>query len=118
MNALAWVSIGINGFIVGIMALGALEGEGEAPLFLVLAMAGAVALSLLGALMASGGERKLGARLVMVGCAVFVPIGLIGVLGARKILDEIDREEFEARLEDPEPIVRSRNPLERAPSTT
>jgi hypothetical protein len=34
---------------------------------------------------------------VLIGCAIFVPLGLIGVMGARKILDELARQQFEAK---------------------
>ena len=50
--------------------------------------------SLLGVLLVLGGRQKLGARLVFIGSVPFVPLGLIAVLAARKLLDEIRRQEF------------------------
>ena len=37
---------------------------------------------------------KLGAKIFMFGSFVFVPIGLIGVFGCRKVLDALNEDEF------------------------
>jgi hypothetical protein len=41
--------------------------------------------------------HKPGAVLIIIGTAVFIPIGFIGVLGARRILDDLARRQFEAK---------------------
>jgi len=48
-------------------------------------------LSVLGAIIISTGSPKAGAILVIVGCAFFVPIGLLGVFGARRVLERVKR---------------------------
>jgi hypothetical protein len=37
---------------------------------------------------------KLGAKIFMYSSFLFVPIGIIGVLGCRKVLDSLNEEEF------------------------
>lgn len=117
MKGLMWISIAIN-------ALLTLATYGDhVPFFLTIIMGVAVAVSILGALMVglAGGaknERETGARLVIFGCVLFVPIGMIGIIAARKILDEIAREDFESRREDLLSGGRSkiRTSLDRSPS--
>lgn len=53
-----------------------------------------VALSIIGAVMISSGRREIGAMLVIIGCIVFLPLGLIGVYGAKKVRDQVTREAF------------------------
>lgn len=52
------------------------------------------ALNCLGLLLILINKLKAGSILFFIGSIVFVPIGLIGVLGARKLLNEIKKEEF------------------------
>jgi hypothetical protein len=54
-------------------------------------------MALFGMILSALGSPKHGAHLILVGCLPFAPIGLIGVLGARKILDEVAQREFSAR---------------------
>jgi hypothetical protein len=88
---LIFVSIAINGFVSLSMF------SGEYPEAFGWIMSCFVALSLVGVVLMSGENKRLGAKLVMVGCVIFVPIGLIGVFGARQVLDALNREEFEQR---------------------
>ena len=90
-----------NGLIVGGVAVDAISSvalvlQFEMP-FLVPLCAGLVAISAVGMALALGGMPRLGAYLVMVGCLPFVPIGFIGFVGARNLLDELVRQRFEAR---------------------
>ena len=39
-------------------------------------------------------QEKLGAWIFLISSALLIPIGLIGALGAKKILDKIKKEEF------------------------
>jgi hypothetical protein len=50
---------------------------------------------LAGAVFILVGSTRTGAAFVIVGALVFVPIGLIGVSGARAVRDELDKEQFE-----------------------
>ncbi|TPN85098.1 hypothetical protein [Aquimarina algicola] len=40
------------------------------------------------------GKPKIGSTIFLIGSVLFVPIGLIGVFGARKILNQIKEEKF------------------------
>ena len=93
MNGLIVVSVVINGLLA--LVLGA---SGEYPQGLSIAMGISVLVSVGGAVLIATGARKPGAILVMIGCALFVPIGLIGVIGGRRVLDELKREAFNAEV--------------------
>lgn len=56
----------------------------------------ALGLQALGAILVLAGSRKPGAYCVIAGAIAFVPIGLIGAFGARKVLDQLSKEQFEA----------------------
>ena len=89
MNSQIGVGLVLNG-VVAFSAFGAATVLGVImSLFWVL--------SVFGVILLLGGARRKGAILVLIGCVPFVPIGLIGAMGARKILDELVRLEFEAR---------------------
>ncbi|MCP3025249.1 hypothetical protein [Cupriavidus basilensis] len=45
-----------------------------------------LAISVLGLILAGTGKKKLGGALVMIGSIPFVPLGLIGVIGGRKMI--------------------------------
>ncbi len=53
-----------------------------------------LALNVVGLLMLLAGSVKPGGIVFMVGSVVFIPIGLIGMLGARQAIDEVRRKEF------------------------
>lgn len=40
------------------------------------------------------GQPKIGSILFLIGSVIFVPIGIIGAIGARKILNQIKEEKF------------------------
>ncbi|QKX06250.1 hypothetical protein HN014_15470 [Aquimarina sp. TRL1] len=48
----------------------------------------------LGILFLQLNQTKIGAWMILISSAPFVPAGLIGVLGARKILDQLKEEEL------------------------
>lgn len=54
---------------------------------LFLLMLGCWVLSVIGMLAALLGKRKLGGTLVITGSVIFVPIGLIAMIGARKVMN-------------------------------
>lgn len=51
-----------------------------------------VALAAVGVITMLVGQRRAGAMLALVGSAVFIPIGLVGAIGARQVLDQIEEE--------------------------
>ncbi len=53
-----------------------------------------VLVNILGMLLMASKKTILGARIFMISSILMVPIGLIGALGARKIIDEKKKEEF------------------------
>ncbi len=53
-----------------------------------------VLLNIMGILIIKSGKTILGAKIFLVSSAVMVPIGMIGAMGARKIIDEEKRKEF------------------------
>jgi len=55
--------------------------------------------SLLGFVVISIGKPKLGAYLFSIGSIGFIPIGFIGIIGTRKILDQLEEEDFKKRKE-------------------
>jgi len=58
-------------------------------------------LQFVGAALVHLGARKPGARLVLIGTAFFLPSGLIGMWGARKVLDQLTEERFLLRNIEP-----------------
>lgn len=58
-------------------------------------------LQFVGAALVQQGARKPGALLVLIGAAFFLPSGLIGMWGARKVLDQLTEEKFLLRSIEP-----------------
>jgi hypothetical protein len=56
-----------------------------------------LALGLLGLLLIASGSRRIGARIFLVASVVFVPLGMIGIAGARRVLDQLEQESLELR---------------------
>ncbi len=59
---------------------------------------GFVGLAALGLALIFAGERRAGAVLVLIGGAAFFPLGVVGMLGARKVLDRVGVEAFRAAV--------------------
>lgn len=66
---------------------------------LAIIMGLSTAVTVLGAVLLATGIRRVGAIMVIVGSVPFVPIGLIPILGARRVLDQINEEAFQAKRE-------------------
>lgn len=49
-------------------------------------LAGLLAISVLGLVLAGAGKKKLGGTLVIIGSVPFVPLGLLGAIGGRRII--------------------------------
>ncbi|MGA2641087.1 MAG: hypothetical protein ABSG21_09300 [Spirochaetia bacterium] len=81
MNALMVVGVVLDA-IVGI-AYGAAEGTVAFLICFIL-----VALSVAGLIVVARGSKKAGAILVIIGAAGFVPLGLIAIFGAKRVLDQ------------------------------
>jgi membrane protein implicated in regulation of membrane protease activity len=91
VNGLSLLGVALNLlFAVLCKASGEYDGLGT---FLV----GSALLSGLGIGLVAIGQLKAGAITVIVGSVVFVPLGLIAVVGARKTLDKLTQAEFEHR---------------------
>lgn len=56
-------------------------------------------ISLLGVVMIVIGNPKFGATAFLIGSVLFLPIGVIGMIGATKVLDQLEEEDFENRKE-------------------
>ncbi|GGX54668.1 hypothetical protein [Saccharospirillum salsuginis] len=81
------------------MALSALTAsDPELPAAIGYTLFGLASMNLLGALLMLTPMNKAGAILVIVFSIPFVPIGIIGILGGRKWLDELKREAFNAAV--------------------
>lgn len=51
-----------------------------------------IILSIIGLIVSGTTDKKAGPMMVLIGSVVFVPIGLIGAMGARKVLDRMKLE--------------------------
>ncbi len=68
---------------------------GSAEYAIIIYLAGSIVLvNVIGLLIIASGNKLLGARVFMISSAIFMPIGLIGAFGARKIIDEEKRKNF------------------------
>ncbi len=97
LNGMIIASIVINGLVSLLFLIGQTDeyaGMGGVILGFFGLMMAFWACSLAGAVLIQTGNPKTGAVLVMIGCALFVPIGLIGVFGAKKVREELKRREF------------------------
>ena len=56
-----------------------------------------VALQVVGAALIAMGKAKLGAICTMIGSALFIPLGAIAFIGARRVLDELEQRRFHER---------------------
>lgn len=74
LNSLAALSIGFNPEV--------------GPVFASIMMA-FWAVSMLGVMLIMAGKKKVGAIVVVVGAVAYVPLGLVAVFGARKVLESI-----------------------------
>jgi len=81
------------------MALSAFTAtDPELPAVFGYILLGLSTMNLVGALLMLTPLNKAGAIVVIVFSIPFVPIGIIGILGARKWLDELKREAFQAAV--------------------
>jgi hypothetical protein len=56
-----------------------------------------IGVAVLGGLLAATGSTRLGAWMVIAGSVIFVPLGLVAIFGARKLIDQENDADFEAR---------------------
>lgn len=54
--------------------------------------------NLLGMILIFMGKQIVGARIYLIACFIFIPIGAIGIWGARKIIDQKKKEVFNESL--------------------
>lgn len=93
INGLMIASPIINLFLCAILGI-----SGEYPGVLVIIMSLFALLSLMGLVVCHQTQGEHGSIMVTIGCALFVPIGLIGIFGVKKYKDEISRRNLESRL--------------------
>ncbi len=62
--------------------------------FLSIVVGVLVLINIIGVVLIQSGKKMAGAKVFLVASALMVPIGLIGVFGARKIIDEETRKNF------------------------
>ena len=84
------------GFLLNALVTLAIGSSGELGR-LVWILVAFLAVSALGMLLTFAGARKPGATLAIIGATGFIPIGLVLLLGARKVLDQMNKEKFEKR---------------------
>lgn len=53
-------------------------------------------IEIIGLIVSGTSKGKTGPILVIIGCILFIPLGLVAGFGARKALDALKREEFDA----------------------
>ena len=90
-----WVALAIHLLI----CLSVLEGENSIVFFVALLP---VTLNIAGIVLMFSKKVKAGCTLFLIGSALFVPIGLIGVFGARKMMDKLKEEDFYTTNNDTE----------------
>ena len=81
-----------------LMALSFIDDPDYSFFFYMIALI--VLLNIAGIIIIKSGKIILGARIFMISSAVLTPIGLIGALGARKIIDEEKRKNFYNETKD------------------
>lgn len=91
LNPLLLLGVALNAAL-GVMA----SVTSESSVFAMI-LGPLVAVCVAGLVLISAGKAKAGAITVMIGSFGFVPLGLIAVLGARKVLDELEAQRFNAR---------------------
>lgn len=91
MNALLLLGVAANFLFAGLTTV-----SGEYPWLgpVLLALAG---VSGLGVVLIAAGQKRAGAITVIVGSIAFVPLGLLAVVGARRVLDALNTTQFQAR---------------------
>jgi len=86
------VGLAVGGVIANIIATlfflsnQASEGDDSIVGIAAVILGTLIAVSVLGLIIAGAGKKKLGGTLVIIGSIAFVPLGLIGVFGGRKII--------------------------------
>ncbi len=94
MNALMIVGVILNA-LVGIAYSLAKDYIG----ILVIALI-AVGISLAGMIMIATGPKRAGAILVIIGAVFFVPLGLLAIFGAKRVLDQVKAEKHSPSVPD------------------
>lgn len=56
-------------------------------------------ISLIGLILAANNKNKIGGILIIIGSVIFIPLGLIGVFGGRKIINRVTEEKTKEQLE-------------------
>lgn len=70
---------------------------GDYPAVLGIIMSIFLMMNFIGLFLIAVDNVRVGCIMFIVGCVAFVPIGLIGLIGARNVMDEMKRQEFAAQ---------------------
>lgn len=91
INGKMWAGVAIHALVVWSIS------AGDYPNGLVAFMALFLVMNVLGLLLIAMDNVRAGCVLFMIGSVVFVPIGVIGLIGARNVMDELKRQSFSAQ---------------------
>lgn len=70
---------------------------GDYPAVLGIIMGVFLMMNFIGLFLIAVDSVRVGCIVFIVGCVAFVPIGLIGLIGARNVMDEMKRQQFVAQ---------------------
>ena len=87
----------IIGVIVNFLIALSLSVNPELPSIMWIILTLWAAIGILGIILTAAKPSKVGPIVVIVSAILFVPIGLIAALGARKAMDELTKAEFEKK---------------------
>lgn len=91
VNGKMWAGLVIHALIVWSIGLGDYPDGFVAVIGVFLAM------NVVGLLLIAADSIRAGCIIFIIGCVGFVPIGVIGLIGARNVMDELKRQEFAAQ---------------------
>lgn len=91
VNGKMWAGLVIHALILWSAAVGDYPDGFAAFIGVFLAM------NVVGLLLIAADCIRAGCIMFIIGCVGFVPIGIIGLIGARNVMDELKRQEFAAQ---------------------
>ena len=97
------MTLAVIGSLFNLVAALAIAAGGEMP-SCGFVMVPSALVSLIGCFVAGSGSKKVGAYMIIGGAILFVPAGLVAAFGGKRILNEVNEEEFKAELDDEESL--------------
>ena len=89
----------ITGIVIHLIITGVVAASPDYGIGLALLLLPFVALNLIGFGMIQAKKLKAGCIVYAIGSILFVPIGMIGLMGVRKIMNKLKEEKFAAELQ-------------------